>query len=79
MLQGAMHNPQKCHFDSAPKFLQRATKAPRTAPSALRLKGAISASRQRHFSRAPASFIWCQLRIAAMPIEQRTKGRVNHE
>ena len=61
---------------SAPPNFYRVTKAPRTAPSALHPKGAISASRQRHFSRAPASFIWCQLRIAAMPIEQRTKGRV---
>ena len=41
------------------------------------LQGVNHAARKRQRLSAPTSFIWCQLRIAAMPIEQRTKGRVN--
>jgi hypothetical protein len=40
------------------------------------LQGVNHAARKRQRLSAPTSFIWCQLRIAAMPIEQRTKGRV---
>ena len=60
MLQGAIERAQKCQTVSAPNFLQ----------------GAISASRQRHFSHAPTSFIWCRDHLAEMPLLKRTKGRV---
>jgi hypothetical protein len=76
MLQGVINAARKRHLCDTPNFLQGVTKAPRTAPSALRLKGAMHNPQKCHFDSAPTSFIWCQLRIAAMPIEQRTKGRV---
>jgi hypothetical protein len=60
MLQGVTERAQKCQTVSAPNFLQ----------------GAIMPTQQCQFYDAPTSFIWCQLRIAAMLIEQRTKGRV---
>ena len=59
MLQGVIERSQKCQTVSAPNFLQ----------------GAISASRQRHFSHAPTSFIWCRDHLAEMPLLKRTKGR----
>jgi hypothetical protein len=61
MLQGVTERAQKCQTVSAPNFLQ----------------GAIMPTQQCQFYDAPTSFIWCQLWIAAMPLEQRTKGRVN--
>ena len=61
MLQGVIERSQKCQTVSAPNFLQ----------------GAISASRQRHFSRAPTSFIWCRDHLAEMPLLKRTKGRAS--
>jgi hypothetical protein len=60
MLQGVKLETQKCHLYITPNFLQ----------------GAISASRQRHFSHAPTSFIWCRDHLAEMPLLKRTKGRV---
>ena len=39
------------------------------------LKGVITQPQQCRAANAPTSFIWCQLRIAAMPLDQRTKGR----
>ena len=74
MLQGVTSASQKCQKTGTPNFY-RVTKAPRTAPSALHPKGAISASRQRHFSHAPTSFIWCRDHLAEMPLLKRTKGR----
>jgi hypothetical protein len=76
MLQGVNRHTQKCHKAVALNFLQGVIRGAQRCHILFTLKGAIPASRQRHFSRAPTSFIWCQLRIAAMPIEQRTKGRV---
>ena len=75
MLQGVTSASQKCQITGTPNFY-RVTEAPRTAPSALHPKGAISASRQRHFSHAPTSFIWCRDHLAEMPLLKRTKGRV---
>ena len=40
------------------------------------LQGVSLVPQKCHEECAPTSFIWCQLRIAEMPIEQRTKGRV---
>lgn len=60
MLQGVNAITQKCQPNVTPNFLQ----------------GVSRTARKRHSKCAPASFIWCQLRIAAMPFEQRTKGRV---
>jgi len=74
MLQGVTSASQKCQKTGTPNFY-RVTEAPRTAPSALHPKGAISASRQRHFSHAPTSFIWCRDHLAEMPLLKRTKGR----
>lgn len=76
MLQGVNRAARKRHPKCAPNFLQGVMLRTQQCHTSITSKGAISASRQRHFSHAPASFIWCQLRIAAMPIEQRTKGRV---
>jgi len=59
MLQGVTRQAQKCRNTDTPKFLQ----------------GAAFCPQQCHNGCAPTSFIWCQLRIAAMLIEQRTKGR----
>jgi len=59
MLQGVNRHAHKCHKAVAPNFLQ----------------GAAFCPQQCHNGCAPASFIWCQLRIAAMLLEQRTKGR----
>ena len=39
------------------------------------LQGVNRHTHKCHKAFAPTSFIWCQLRIAEMPIEQRTKGR----
>lgn len=61
MLQGAIHTSQQCYFASAPNFLQ----------------GVITQPQQCRATNAPTIFIWCQLRIAVMPLEQRTKGRDN--
>ena len=41
------------------------------------LQGATHTPQQCYLASAPTSFIWCQLRIAVMPLEQRTKGRDN--
>ena len=41
------------------------------------LQGAAFCPQKCHNGCAPTSFIWCQLRIAEMLLEQRTKGRVN--
>jgi len=60
MLQGVSRTARKRHNKAAPNFLQGATSTPQQC-----LDGS-----------APTSFIWCQLWIAAMPLEQRTKGRV---
>lgn len=75
MLQGAAARAQKCRNTSAPNFLQRVNNAARKRHPCDTLKGAITQSQQCRALIAPTSFIWCQLRIAAMPIEQRTKGR----
>ena len=76
MLQGVSLVPQQCHEECAPNFLQGVMLRTQQCHTSITSKGSISASRQRHFSHAPTNFIWCQLRIAEMPIEQRTKGRV---
>lgn len=60
MLQGVSRTARKRHNKATPNFL----------------KGAALIPQQCLNGSAPTSFIWCQLRIAAMPIEQRTKGRV---
>lgn len=77
MLQGVTSATQKCQKTGTPKFLQGVMLRTQQCHTSITSKGAIPASRQRHFLRAPASFIWCQLRIAAMPFEQRTKGRAS--
>ena len=76
MLQGVSRTARKRHNKAAPDFLQGVMLRTQQCHTLITSKGAISASRQRHFSRAPTSFIWCQLRIAAMPLDERTKGRV---
>lgn len=76
MLQGAEKEAQKCHVRCAPNFLQRVMLRTQQCHTSITSKGAISASRQRHFSRAPTSFIWCQQENAVMPVSNRTKGRV---
>jgi len=39
------------------------------------LQGVTERAQKCQAVSAPVSFIWCQLRIAAMLLEQRTKGR----
>jgi hypothetical protein len=53
MLQGVNLVPQQCHEECAPKFSQGVTKAPRTAPSALRPKGAAKSAQKCHGGNAP--------------------------
>jgi hypothetical protein len=76
MLQGVTKVARKRHNIAAPDFLQGVMLRTQQCHTSITSKGAISASRQRHFSRAPTSSIWCQPRIAAMPLDKRTKGRV---
>ena len=58
MLQGVNLVPQQCHEECAPKFSQGVTKAPRTAPSALRPKGVRERAQKCLSRNTPASFIW---------------------
>ena len=75
ILQGGHRRNAEMLGGNRPPIFTGVTKAPRIAPSALRLRGATSTPQQCLDGSAPTSLIWCQLRIAAMPIEQRTKGR----
>ena len=75
-LQGVKEGPQKCRFHVTPNFLQGVMLRTQQCHTSITSKGAISASRQRHFSHAPTSFIWCQQENAVMPVSNRTKGRV---
>ena len=75
-LKGVRLETQQCYMCIAPNFLQRVNNAARKRHPCDTLKGAITQSQQCRALIAPTSFIWCQLRIAAMPFEQRTKGRV---
>jgi hypothetical protein len=75
MLQGASTMAQKCHEHLAPNFLQGVIRGAQKCHILSTLKGAISASLQRHFSHAPTSFIWCRDHLAEMPLLKRTKGR----
>ena len=76
MLQGVNAITQKCQPNVTPKFLQGVMLRTQQCHTSITSKGAIPASRQRHFSHAPASFIWCQTDGAEMPWTNRTKGRV---
>jgi len=58
MLQGVNRAARKRQRLSAPKFSQGVTKAPRTAPSALRPKGVRERAQKCLSRNAPASFIW---------------------
>lgn len=75
MLQGVNAITQKCQPNVTPKFLQGVMLRTQQCHTSITSKGAISASRQRHFSHAPTSFIWCQTGGAEMPWTNRTKGR----
>ena len=75
ILQGGHRRNAEMLGGNRPPIFTGVTKAPRIAPSALRLRGATLTPQQCLDGSAPTSFIWCQLRIAAMPIEQRAKGR----
>ncbi len=75
ILQGGHRRNAEMLGGNRPPIFTGVTKAPRIAPSALRLRGATSTPQQCLDGSAPTSFIWCRLRIAAMPLEQRTKGR----
>jgi hypothetical protein len=77
MLQGVSRTARKRHNKATPKFLQGVTVRAQQCRELSTLKGSMSRAQKCHIRIDPASFIWCQLRIAAMPIEQRTKGRVN--
>ena len=78
MLQGVNTITQKCQPSVTPNFLQGVNRTarkrhPKCAPSG---KGqVVIAEMPLKPQPFPTSFIWCQLRIAAMPIEQRAKGR----
>ena len=76
MLQGVKKEAHKCQLCCAPDFLQGVIRGAQKCHILFTLKGAMSRSQKCHFSVAPTSFIWCQLRIAAMPSLGRTKGRV---
>jgi hypothetical protein len=76
MLQGVSRTARKRHNKAAPDFLQGVMLRTQQCHTSITSKGAISASRQRHFSHAPTNFIWCQPVISAMPSLGRTKGRV---
>ena len=76
MLQGVTSASQKCQKTGTPNFLQGVTVRAQQCRELSTLKGAVSASRQRHFSHAPVSFIWCRDHLAEMPLLKRTKGRV---
>jgi hypothetical protein len=75
-LKGAMHNPQKCHFDSAPNFLQRVIRGAQKCHILFTLKGSMSRSQKCHIRIDPTIFIWCRNHLAEMPLLKRTKGRV---
>ena len=76
MLQGVNRAARKRHPKCAPNFLQGVMLRTQQCHTSITSKGAISASRQRHFSRVPTSFIWCRHDHAAMPRGKRSKGRV---
>ena len=76
MLKGVTSASQKCQKTGTPNFLQGVTVRAQQCRELSTLKGAVSASRQRHFSRVPTSFIWCRHDHAAMPRGKRSKGRV---
>lgn len=76
MLQGVSRTARKRHNKAAPDFLQGVNNTARKRHPCDTLKGATLRTQKCHLRIAPTSFIWCQLRIAAMPFEQRTKGRV---
>lgn len=68
---------QKCHIIRAlPTSYRGLLCLRRNAITSPPSTGAAIHAQQCRVQPAPASFIWCRLRIAAMPIEQRTKGRV---
>jgi len=75
MLQGVTSASQKCQKTGTPNFLQGVIRGAQKCHILSTLKGAISASLQRHFSHAPTSFIWCRDHLAEMPLLKRTKGR----
>jgi hypothetical protein len=75
MLQGVTSATQKCQKTGTPNFLQGVIRWAQKCHILSTLEGAIPASRQRHFSHAPTSFIWCQQETAVMLISNRTKGR----
>ena len=69
MLQGVNRAARKRHPKCAPNFLQGVMLRTQQCHTSITSKGAISASRQRHFSRVPTSFIWCQPSIAESHFE----------
>lgn len=77
MLQGVSNKARQRQILCAPNFLQGVTLLAQKCHHVTTLKGVNEGSQKCRFHVTPTSFIWCQLRIAVMPLEQRTKGRDN--
>ena len=69
---------QKCHVINALPISYRGSLClHRIVITSLPPTGVNDGSQKCRFHVTPTSFIWCQLRIAEMLSEQRTKGRAN--